>query len=110
MSTTTPGSRSPPGRPPASRPAGGRRTPLPASELLVLGHKQRPYRLPRQPGAGRVVAPALPFSDTAAVRFAAANAMRACAGQPQLVTVSCDRSELAELAIQIAQTGVGGLR
>lgn len=83
---------------------------MPASELLVLGRKQRPYRLPRQPGAGRVVSPALPFSDTAAVRSAAASGMRGSAAQPQLVTVSCDQSELAEFAARIAQTGVGGLR
>jgi Family of unknown function (DUF5825) len=76
----------------------------------VLGRKQRPYRLPRQPGAGRVVAPPLPFSDTGAARSAAANGMRTSAAQPQLVTVSCDRSELAEFAATIAQTGVGGLR
>lgn len=83
---------------------------MPASEILVLGHKQRPYRLPRQPGAGRVVAPALPFSDTAAARSAAADGRPASAVKPQLVTVSCDPSELAEFAARIAQTGVAGLR
>jgi Family of unknown function (DUF5825) len=83
---------------------------LPASELLVLGHQPRPYRLPRRPGAGRVVAPALPFSDTAAVRSAVGGGLRASAIHPQLVTVSCGRSELAGLADRLAQTGVGGLR
>ena len=83
---------------------------MPASELMVLGDKPRPYRLPRQSGAGRVVAPALPFSDTAAVRSAAGGAGPAAAVQPQLVTVSCDRTELAGLVGQLAQTGVAGLR
>lgn len=83
---------------------------MPASELLVVGHKPRPYRLPRRPGAGRAVAPALPFSDTALVRSVVGGGLRACAAHPQLVTVSCDRSELAGLAGRLAQTGVGGLR
>lgn len=76
----------------------------------MLGHKPRPYRLPRQPGAGRAVAPAMPFSDTAAVRSAVGGGLRASAVHPQLVTVCCDRSELAGLADRLAQTGVGGLR
>ncbi len=83
---------------------------MPASEILVLEHKPRPYRLPRRPGTGRAVAPALPFSDTTAVRFAVGNGLRASAVHPQLVTVSCGRSELAGLAGRLAQTGVGGLR
>ena len=67
-----------------------RRTPLPeAPDRPAMPPKPRPYRLPRQPGAGRVVAPALPFSDTDAVRLAAGGAWHTSADQPQSATVSC---------------------
>lgn len=82
---------------------------MPASEILVLGSKPGPYRLPRQPGSGRAVAPALPFCDTSAVR-SAVSCGQPPAGLPQLVTVACDRSELAGLAGRLAESGVCGLR
>jgi Family of unknown function (DUF5825) len=69
------------------------------------------YRLPRAPGSGRVVAPPLPFSDTAAVL----EGVRAIADAvtwpaPQSLTLSCSPGRLPALAGRLASTGVGDLR
>lgn len=69
------------------------------------------YRLPRTPGAGRVVAPALPFSDTATVLDNVRALADAAAGpSPQSLTLSCSPGRLPALAGRLAVTGVGDLR